>query len=297
MNDKMKFNVDWLSIRLDGLESPIDFCIEFEKLFPGVDVMVRPAGGINFYKNSYFVPAAGHSSILFCWNEDEDENYIKEHLSNVPHGLFVSVSGDGCRYLNSLKENGLLEFCKLCSKYDYHVTRVDINCDFLDDTNFVVPMIQLWACQYYMNIEDKQYGLSCNLKKENLVNFNRVYDKVTKNICDNITVGQRDSRKGVMQLYNKRVEVQNGRLSDIAKQTFEQYGVTDYWWRLEYRCKSFSPAVFENLLANGVHAAFLCAMDCFGRFYIPKYGEDHTSQNPSASEWENFRQEITEYFV
>lgn len=297
MNDKMKFNVDWLSIRLDGLDSPEQFIEEFLQLFPDLTVAVRECGGVNFFRYAYNVPECGHSSIIFGYNVDENGEFLKEHTSTLPHGLMITVSGDGCRFLNYKKPNGLLEFCKLCSKFDYNVTRIDMACDFLDDTNSIVPMIQLWAYQYYMDIEEKAYGLSCNMKRENLVNINCVYDRVLKQLCNNITVGQRDSRKGVMQLYNKRVEVENGRLSDIAAQTFEQYGVTDYWWRLEYRCKSFSPAVFENLLAKGVHAAFLSAMDNFGRFYIPEYDAAHSTQCSTAAEWDSFREEITEYFV
>ena len=297
MNDKMKFNVDWLNIRLDGLESPEQFIDEFLQVFPDLTVAVRECGGVNFYKFAYNVPECGNSSIIFGYNVDENGEYLKEHKSTLPHGLMITVSGDGCRFLNYKKPNGLLEFCKLCAKFDYNVTRIDMACDFLDDTNSIVPMIQLWATQYYVDMEEKAYGLSCNMKKENLVTMTSVYDRMFKQLSYNVTVGQRDSRKGVMQLYNKRVEVENGRLSDIAEKTFEQYGVTDYWWRLEYRCKSFSPAVFENLLAKGVHAAFLCAMDVFGRFYIPKYADNNVSLCPTVDEWEEYRQELLIHLV
>lgn len=296
MNEKRKFSVDWLSIRLDGLNSPVDFCLEFEKVFPGVEIMQRPAGGINFYRNAYYVPAAGHSSILFCWNEDDNGDYLKEHIDSVPHGLFISVSGDGCRYLNSLKKDGLRAFCSLCSLYEYNVTRIDVACDFLDSDNGVVPMIQLWASQYYLDC-DKEYGLSCNMKKEGLVSKHYVYDRELKQETFNITVGSRDSRKGVMQLYNKKVEMENGRLSDIKDRTFQEYGVTDYWWRLEYRCKSFSEAVFQNLLKGGIIAAYLSAMDNFGRFYVPYYDDAHCSMDMTAPSWSEFELELTEYLA
>lgn len=291
MKEKMKFNVDWLSIRLDGLDCPEDFVDEFLGIFPDLVVAVRPCGGVNFYKHAYNVPEAGHSSIIFGWNEDENGNYIKEEAYPTPHGLMITVSGDGCRFLNYKKQNGLYEFCKLCTKYDYNVTRIDVACDFLDKDNAIVPLIQLWAQEFYLDFDNRTYALACNMKKEGLVQRSIVYDKVLKQETFNVTVGKRDSRKGIMQLYNKRVEVENGRLSDIAAKTFEQYGVTDYWWRLEYRCKSFSKAVFENLLAHGVHAAFLSAMDNFGAFHVPQY--ESSACDIIAIDWQAFIDEVT----
>ncbi len=295
VNDKIKFSVDWLQVRIDDLESPEQFINDFMEIFPNVECIHRASGGVNFYKRAYYCPEVGPGGIIFGYNVDENGDFISSKVGyGTLHGLSITVSGDGCRFLNSAIPNGFYCFVNLIARYNYNVSRIDMACDFLDDTNAIVPLIQLWAEQYYLDIDERQkcFGLQCGMHYENLVQKTLVYDPDYRQEAFNVTVGKRDSKKGVMQLYNKKVEIKKGRLSDIARDTYAQYGVTDYWWRLEYRCKSYSPTVFENLLKNGVYAAFLSSMDGFGRFYIPHYDKHNAALNITCVDWESFRQFI-----
>ena len=283
--EKTKFSVDWLNVRLDVSDLE-HFILRFLKKFnlSASDLEVRSSGGVCFFENAYYLPAAGYSSVLFCYNEDENGRYLSESVFGRPGGLMISLSGDGCRYINSLIPDGMNEFVKLCSLFNYNCTRIDLACDFLDPNNKVVPLIQAFALNYYN--DDYDIGLACNLKRENLVRINLEHDTFDGGYCPNVTIGSRASRKGTMQLYNKRLEVSRGRLSSIAEQTFKEYGVTDFWWRLEYRCKSFAQEVFSNLLEYGVFSAFACAMDNFGRFYNNRYDSNHAAE--TNEDWQLF---------
>ena len=289
--EKTKFSVDWLNVRLDVSDLE-HFILRFLKKFnlSASDLEVRSSGGVCFFENAYYLPAAGYSSVLFCYNEDENGRYLSESDFGRPGGLMISLSGDGCRYINSLIPEGMNEFVKLCSLFNYNCTRIDLACDFLDSNNRVVPLIQAFALNYYN--DDYDIGLACNLKRENLVRINLEHDTFDGGYCPNVTIGSRASRKGTMQLYNKRLEVSRGRLSSIAEQTFKEYGVTDYWWRLEYRCKSFAQEVFTNLLEYGVLSAFACAMKNFGRFYNNRYGSDCAAE--TTEDWQVFSDWVME---
>lgn len=282
LNKDFKVNVDWLNVRVD-VPDPFDFFEAFSDVFNLADDELQPrSNGVAFYDCCFYIPSAGYSSVTFSYNNDDDGNFISDFSFGRPYGLLVSISGDGCRYLNSLIPNGMYEFIKLCNQWNCHCTRIDIACDFLSPDNKVVPLIQDFAMGYYT---DRTIGLACNLRDDNLVKIDLNYDKKAGELLPNVTIGTRGSKKGQLQLYNKRVEMETGRLSDIAEQYYKDYGVTDYWWRMEYRCKSFAPVVFANIIENGLMAGLLQAMQSFGRFYVYTYGQSGYKDN---EDWQDF---------
>ena len=293
--ENTRFSVDWLNCRLDvrDLEEFFaDFCASFRSAdgktpITREDIKERENGGVCFYKLGYYLPACGLSSVVFAYNVDSNGNLLWEPGYRTNYGVLVSVSGDGCRYLNSLIPDGMRVFMEFLTKYNPHCTRIDMACDFLDKENEVVPLIQKYARQAY-DRENAEIDFTCGLhRKPGFCTINSVYDDDVKGFTDNVTIGTRQSEKGQLQLYNKKVEMLTGRLSSIAEQTFKAYDVSDYWYRLEYRCKSFAPGVFDCVINKGVDKAYLFAMCTFGMF-VENRCVSNISMSPVAVSWKEF---------
>ena len=290
-----RFSIDWLNVRLDVKDLSAfydDLCTSFrseqgETPLTRDMIQARPSGGVCFYQFADYIPQCGYSSILFAFNLDEHKNIINEGKKGQTYGVLVSVSGDGCRWLNSRIPDGMYVFCSILNKYNPVCTRIDMACDFLEHSP-VVDMIQLFGMTCYTP-DDMQVDLNCRLKRDNrFCQLDLVFDPDEKKYTPNVTIGGRSSSKGTLQLYNKKVEVLTGRLSGISEQYFKEYGVTDYWWRLEYRCKSFADRVFKFLMANNVVQAYLYAMACFGDFVESKYDRHNVGRCPVCVDWQTF---------
>lgn len=295
--ENTKFSVDWLNCRLEVKDLDAffdDLCSSFVNSETGEHPLTRDmisvrGGGVCFYKCGYYIPACGYSSVVFAFNVDSNGVFESEPGFRKLYGLLVSVSGDGCRYLNSLLPDGMLKFCRILNKYNPHITRIDVACDFLDKNNAVVPLIQ----EYGRSAYDREFCIidfNCNInRKPGFCKLDLVYDPDVGDFTTNVTVGNRSSEKGQMQLYNKKIEMQQGRLSDISAQTFSAYGVTDYWYRLEYRCKNFAGNVFSVLLENGIVQAYLYAASYFGNFVDTATSHSNISQCSVNSDWSDFK--------
>lgn len=293
--ENTRFSVDWLNCRLDvrDLEDFFaDFCSSFRSAdgkapITRDDIKVRENGGVCFYKLGYYLPACGLSSVVFAYNVDSNGNLLWEPGYRTNYGVLVSVSGDGCRYLNSLIPDGMRVFMEFLTKYNPHCTRIDMACDFLDKDNGVVPLIQKYADSAY-DRENAEIDFTCNLqRKPGFCTVFLVYDEDENIWTKNVQVGTRQSEKGLLRLYNKKVEIKTGRLSKVSDEIFKQYGVSDYWYRLEYVCKSFAPQVFDCVINKGADKAFLYAMCTFGMFVENRF-VSNISMSPVAVSWKEF---------
>ncbi len=290
-NKNYHFTCDWLNCRIDCPDI-WTFLSDLQEVIPEIDIndwKFRPSGGVCFYKKGLYLPAAGLSSVVLAYNVDEHNRVINECQGERSlYGVLVSLSGDGCRYINSLHEYAFFDFIQLLVRYNAVCTRIDVACDILDKDNEVIPMIQCFARSAY-NYENATVDLSCNLnRKPGWVTMTRVYDKVVGDYTDNVTIGGRNSTKGTLQVYNKRVELEMGRLSKLSQPMMEQYLYPKYWWRIEYRCKSFSQKVFLQMVENGIAAAYFQAMCNFGIFVEARYKGNHRSDCPTNSSWVDF---------
>lgn len=294
--ENTRFSVDWLNCRLDvrDLEEFFaDFCASFRSAdgktpITRDDIKVRESGGVCFYKLGYYIPACGYSSIVFAYNVDIYGHLVFDPGYRTNYGVLVSVSGDGCRYLNSLIPDGMRVFMEFLTKYNPHCTRIDLSCDLLCKDNTLVPMIQKYARQAY-DIENAEIAFKSNIRrKPGFCTINTVYDDDINDYTDNVTIGNRQSEKGQLQLYNKKVEIKSGRLSKISDKIFDLYGVTDYWWRLEYRCKSCAPDVFACVIYKGVEKAYLYTMCLFGVFVDNIYDFSNIGKCPVNMSWQEF---------
>lgn len=295
--DNTRFSVDWLNCRLDvrDLEDFFaDFCSSFRSAdgktpITREDIKERENGGVCFYKLGYYLPACGLSSVVFAYNVDSNGNLLWEPGYRTNYGVLVSVSGDGCRYLNSLIPDGMRVFMEFLTKYNPHCTRIDIACDFLDKDNGVVPMIQEYAHGAY-DRENSKIEFTCGLSrdKSDYCQIFNVYDKDVNGFTENVQIGTHRSEKGLLRLYNKKVEVQNSRLSSFSEDVFKSYNVSDYWYRLEYVCKSFAPSVFDCVVNKGIEKAYLFGMCAFGMFIENRYSGSNSDKCPVVVAWQEF---------
>ena len=286
------FTVDWLNVRLD--------CDNLDLLltkiccsFPEIDIQdwqIRESGGVCFYKEAVYLSTLGYSSFVISFNRDLYGNIINSaEKRGTTYGILISLSGDGCRYINSLHKNGFVDLLKVFEPFNPRCTRIDTACDIFDKDNQLVPMLQTF-CDYAYDRENALVDFNCNLnRRPGWVTANLVYDDTVKDFTRNITIGGRNSTKGTLQLYNKRVEIEQGRLAEHKEAILEAMGNPEYWWRLEYRCKSFAQKVYDTLVQSGnIYQAFLCAAEEMGTFVIPYSTINNVSKAETCVEWLSF---------
>lgn len=285
------FSVDWLNVRLDTDNLSLVLCA-IQTAFPEIDLsfwLKRDSGGVCFYKEGIYLSTLGYSSFVISFNMDENGHIINsgEKMGDL-YGIQISISGDGCRYISSLHKNGFSHLLQALKPFNPHCSRIDIACDIFDKDNMLVPMIQTFA-DFAYDRENALYDLNCNLKRgKDFCTFFSVYDDIVKNFTRNITIGGRSCKKGTLQLYNKRVEVESSRLSEHSEAILNAVGNPDYWWRLEYRCKSYAHKVFMNLMeSQSIYSAFLEAANGFGMFVVPIYS-NQINKAENCVEWVSF---------
>lgn len=274
------FSVDWLNVRLDCDNLSVLLCrlLEFLPELDMQDFVPRESGGVCFYEKAHYIEKIGYSSFVIAYNTDYYGHIINEKGEGVTtYGILISISGDGCRFLNSLHENAFSDFLDAISIFNPHCSRIDMACDIFDKDNCIVPMIQLFS-DYAYNREDAPIDFNCGLNRKDTngnyrqwVTRHEVFDRNVGGFTQNITIGGRSCKKGTMQLYNKRVEIES-RLPEYSEAILNAVGDPNYWYRLEYRCKSYAHNVFMNLMeSKNVYSAFYQACIGFGKFVQPTY--------------------------
>lgn len=266
------FTVDWLNVRLDC--DNLDLLLtKICTALPEIDISAWADRdkGVCFYKDGVYLSTLGYSSFVIAYNKDEN-GYIKNQATSTgggTYGILVSISGDGCRYINSLHKNAFWDLLKCFAPFNPHCTRIDVACDIFDKDNMLEPMIQTFA-DYAYDREHALIDFNCNLnRKPGWVTLNLVYDDIVQGFTRNVTIGGRSSTKGTVQLYNKRAEILQGRLSEHSEAILNAMGNPEYWRRLEYRCKSFAQKVYDTLVQSGnIYQTFLCAADEMGLFVL-----------------------------
>lgn len=286
------FSVDWLNVRLDCDNLSL-VLLAIQGAFPEIDLsfwLKRDSGGVCFYKEGIYLSTLGYSSFVISFNKDENGHIVNhgEKMGDL-YGIQISISGDGCRYISSLHKNGFAHLLQALKPFNPHCSRIDIACDIFDKDNMIVPMIQTFA-DFAYDRENALYDLNCNLKRgKDFCTFYSVYDDSIKNYTRNITIGGRSCKKGTLQLYNKRVEIESNRLVEHSEAILNAFGNPEYWWRLEYRCKSYAHKVFMNLMeSQSIFSAFLEAANGFGMFVVSTGDVRTIHRCEYAVEWVSF---------
>lgn len=293
-SDFYSFSVDWLNLTIDV----DDVSLVILKICSVLDIDVsefadRESGGVCFYSKAFYIPACGYSSFTINYNVDEQGHLITKGEKGQTKGVLVSISGDGCRWITTFGETAFIDLCAALNEFNCKCTRIDLACDIFDKNNFLVPMIQDFGSTAY-HPDFANYDLNCGLNRKDdkgnyrkWVDLHPVFDNEVGGFTTNVTVGGRDCKKGTLQLYNKRVEVETGRLREYADVIKSSVGCDDYWWRLEYRCKSYAQSVFDYLVnEQNIFGTFLQACEGFGSFVVTD--GRNISECSLSVEWQSF---------
>lgn len=195
-------------------------------------------------------PVSDEEAFTACVKEESPEaSNIRTH--NNPY-VFFSISGDGIRYLHSLggEQTALNKLLFYFYRNGFKASRFDVYCDILDSSNEVVPLIQK-AFKYFCFPRVGQPTLCTNVQRiDKNCDVRRHHDS-DGNVYYNCTLGNHGTRFGMFRCYNKLEELKNGRLAEMALDIINDYGVRDYWYRLEYEIhKENAAACFNSCLAN-----------------------------------------------
>ena len=260
--DTLKFSVDWVNVTVQCQDVHTlirklckKCCLERSEW------QFVPDGGLHWYKHKMVYTLAGKASITLSYNLDE-WGLVPLKGDAQQNGILVSISGDGCRYLDTHHlEGGLRRFLCVLNEYDCNCTRLDAAMDIFDKDNPIVPLFTEFALRAYDFEPDGHLMIKGNMNRVNgYVRYMPVYDPDVSAFTSNVYIGDRTSSKGHCCVYNKKVEVLTGRHKKRADQMLADAGVTDYWYRVEYRAKNYKLAntCFQKLVSENSSA-----MDAF----------------------------------
>ncbi len=288
--DNLSFSVDWVTLRVDcdNWNTFIDGFCELVGITDDKIISIKPR---NFYRHSYAVSVCG-ASIVFSHSADLESLPLipTEYSAECTHyGILVNISGDGCRFLDSVCENGLMRFLQFCSQWNCNCTRIDTCMDIFERENPIYPLFTRFFDEAYSS-EKGRLAITSNIRRGNgWITKTSNFDHDTHEITDNITIGKRTAC-GMCVLYNKKLEMLSGRLAPFAKDIFEQVGCTDYWYRLEYRAQNdrLANECFAAAVYDGAEAAFAYMVEELFTFVHSIYDDSHLSCCPVDEVWQEF---------
>lgn len=195
----------------------------------------------------------GQAFFQIAWNISDVETPFLCDMNHNNSGIFISISGDGIRYLSSIggEQTALCKLLFFLYKNGFKATRFDTYCDILDKDNVIIPHIQE-AFEYVGREQVGKPCISTRLRRTG-TSYNQNFKKFTlrdenNDEFTNIQIGNHGSTLGMCRVYNKLVEVMEKRLSDFSERIFEQYEVDGYWYRMEYEMHKENAAQCFNAL-------------------------------------------------
>lgn len=302
-----KFGMDWLNgvLPVSDVMSVFEMLEKFSSKLRFDRWTLLNSGRYN-YARRYCLD--GKMTIQLMYNPVSDEEGFTADMNHNNSGIFFSISGDGIRYLHSLggDVSALNKLLFFFYRYGFKSSRFDVYCDILDDKNEIVPLIQ----EAFDYVGREQVGKPCistRLRRcgsSLRTNFNRqVYTNDDGSTFTNCTLGHHASTVGMFRCYNKRVEVADGRLSEMSSEVFKSYDVEDYWYRLEYEMhKENAAACFDALMSRAESDnSPLCFEDIFYSVYDrvfrivepTSFGQE-LSHFDSSDAWASFGAELQE---
>lgn len=307
--DTLLFSVDWVNVRVD--------CPAIEQLLFKLcarckldrNQFLPLDSGLHFYGNGLRYAPAGYKAITLSWTSNSEGLVNTEPDSdslNNQYGILVSISGDGCRYLDSHLPGGLRIFLNVCNEWHCNCTRIDAAMDVFDRSNPIIPLFEEFSRVAYDPNPGHINIVSGMKRRPGWVTAHENFDPDEGRMTRNVYIGDRNSYKGTCCVYNKKMEVLTGRLSKMAGEVFEKVGCSDYWWRVEYRLKNneLCNKAFQIALCCLCQDVFFFAADNLFWFVDQKYDCSHLSQCEVTPIWadfldwlENSTPEENEHFV
>lgn len=295
---QMTYSVDYLSgiVYTPFVTRFFDALGQLDPVKLGFSKFKKWSSGLNFYKERYCLN--DQSIITVAFNEPlPSEPYPEGYDSSSDHllcsmaegknrGIYLSISGDGLRYLGDDTVRLLFQFL---AGSEFSCTRLDLCCDCYDPENIYVPLLLSSLSNVYCQRGFVPGEYSCmsrlshspgNLRKySNIDNLRKPEFLRSIGACEialncfetiNYTWGRKDSTKCQFRIYDKWLEVKTvPRLQAVADKLIGDTpaSVSNYWYRFEYEMhKKYADDLFKSLASEStsVPGAFAwCAESCF----------------------------------
>ena len=328
LKDKVEYGVDWLNAVLmnqtdvkfffDMLSARVDHKLGFEhfqKLDHGT-YNYKESYGINgqrifivaYNRSPKTIPVDDPISTSDIYHNEKVKKMNNPELtacdsdeSGNPY-IFISVSGDGLRYINSLNMKALENFFFVLKTMQARCSRIDVNMDLFVE-NPIVSLLQD-SCRFAMAPVPYKPTLRTKLmRKGKNFSLNVNFDDLTGEEYMNVTIGNHSSQWGMFRCYNKSAELRNahGLDKESIQTIFDTKGLDlkDYWWRLEYELhKDRADQIFKACLDtletgdNTFQVVFLAALD---KMFTPVIASDnvfrmvnHLNELEVVSDWADF---------
>ena len=264
--DTMEFNIDWLNgvLHSSDVMGFFEFLESLDKSL-SIEHWFKQNSGRYNYKNRFCYN--GQATLQIMWNalgdyDDTKSMWIADDIHHNPD-IFVTFSGDGLRFLNSL---GVLpKLFSFFKQKGFRASRFDVNCDIFEEDNPLVPLI-VEAFRFALIRQDGTPCISTHVqrKAKNFIVYENS-DIYHNRKSYSVQLGDHSTRFGMFRCYDKWLELKDGRMSGtIGDALLEAKGNPDYWYRLEYELHKENAADVFNAFLSGqlnVEGAFAVAAD------------------------------------
>ncbi len=305
--DKLQYSFDWLNGTLPFYDVRYFFdCLE--KIHPDLAFSEFHDRNRGIYNYSTSFGLLGDSRFIVAFNPDYDryEPQYSNDFDSYPMyavdsgfnpGIFVSISGDGLRYLNSLGDDLVYKLFSFFKKNVVKGSRIDVACDIFEKDNPVVPLL-IEAFMYAINRQGGAPTLVSNIRRtpENIGIFlNSDPFRKDNNFSYSIRFGNHGSSWGMFRMYDKWLEVKTGRLKKYADKLLEG---KDYWYRIEYELhKEHAQELFNLFDELSVAQCFGYAAEDMFKVVIPKSEKTQSDKCSISVVWAEFLEYISSILI
>ncbi len=300
--EKLQYSFDWLNGTLPYYDVRA-FFNDLEKIHPDLrfeDFHSRCRGIYN-YSQSFGL--MGDARFIVAFNPDyEYEDSFSDAYTSYPlqavssgynPGIFISISGDGLRYLNSLGDHVVADLFAWLQKCNFKASRLDVACDIFESDNPIIPLL-IEAFYYAINRQGGCPTLVSNMRRtpetiKIMLNADPYRDN--NNYSHSISFGHHGSSWGMFRMYDKWLEVKTGRLKHFADELLKD---KDYWYRIEYELHKQHAADLFNRIGE------LTTAECFGyaaedmfKIVVPISEKTQSDKCDSSPVWVEFIEFVT----
>lgn len=282
--ENCKFTLDWLQGVL-----PFDDVRVLFKALGEIDNRLcpenwTPFGSFRNYRTRFI--CQGRASVSIAYNDDmlqdpyNDSLWYKqpnnnENISliaeNHPYnpGIFVSISGDGLRWLNE-NPNTVKKIMEYFRFQKFNCSRLDVACDIFDSKNNLIPTI-IKAFKNAVSMSPGKFGLRSNIRRTSGKNGSVKLYPYTDTIREennnktiwNCSLGDHGSSFGMFRCYDKWFEIASGRLSEYKTQMLDTLP-EKYWYRLEYELHNGTSVKYAATVFNALADETMNIKEAFG---------------------------------
>ncbi len=297
-----RFKSDSLSDTYTGVQYIVDWVHGFcdmpyvDKLFRGLAAIDERLSfdkfehwdvGFRNYSERYCLNGTGIIQICYCprfpdealpddYETTPDNTGALSTMTGNNRGVFVSISGDGCRYIG---DDNFIAVLQLLYSLNFKCSRLDVSCDVFDKDNLVVNVVQCafdnaWRRNHICvgQLYVKSRCTRTHLKPIQNIDNIRYPDK--PQVVTNWTWGHYNSSCCEFRLYDKYLEVSTVPRFKAIKDKILEPCKDKYWWRFEYSMHKTYAKVLFDMLAEGMVNVSEAFAWCAERVFTPVDGTD-----------------------